>query len=169
MSALKEQVSKHNTAAALRVNQNTGPIGPAAKQEMPINPPSKTSSTLNKDKIEGENLQTRQMAPSKTSNTPTEAEHLGLVATWSIEFGYISLHDLTSGEWHDIPTKEAPSWATWEARKRKELYKGGNRKAYRLTCREMEKVWEAEQVEIWDTLGITDRGILYEDYLEEDA
>lgn len=34
----------------------------------------------------------------------------------------------------------------WEARKRKELYRDGNRKAYRLTSREMEEVWEAEYV-----------------------
>jgi hypothetical protein len=67
LDTLKEQVSLH-------VNQNTDPIGPAAKQEMPINP------------------------PSKTSNTTTEAEHLGLVATWSIEFGYLGLHDPTYGE-----------------------------------------------------------------------
>jgi hypothetical protein len=63
---------------------------------------------------------------------------------WSIEFGYISLHDPTTGEWHDILTKEAPSWEMWEARKRKELYRGGNRKAYRLTSREMHEIWEAE-------------------------
>jgi hypothetical protein len=32
----------------------------------------------------------------------------------------------------------------WEARKRKELYKDGNRKAYRLTSRDMEDIREAE-------------------------
>ena len=34
--------------------------------------------------------------------------------------------------------------AGWEARKREELYKSGNRKAYRLTSREMEEIWKAE-------------------------
>ena len=61
-----------------------------------------------------------------------------------MEFGYVSVHDPTSGEWHDLPTKEAPSWATGEARKRKELYKSGNRKALRLTSRQMSELWEAE-------------------------
>jgi hypothetical protein len=35
------------------------------------------------------------------------ASELGLVARWSREFGFISIHDPTTGEWHDIPMKEA--------------------------------------------------------------
>lgn len=62
-----------------------------------------------------------------------------------MEFGYVSLHDSTSGEWHDVPTRDAPGWAKWEAGKRKELYKGGSRKAYRLTSREMGEIWKAER------------------------
>ncbi|MBV9455593.1 MAG: hypothetical protein JOZ19_15995 [Rubrobacter sp.] len=85
-----------------------------------------------------------QNPTAKTAKTLSEAKRLGLVATWSIEFGYVSVHDPTSGEWHDPPTKEAPSWATGEARKRKELYKSGNRKALRLSSREMSELWEAE-------------------------
>lgn len=171
------------------MNQNPSVIGPAAKRETPINPPSKTSKTTNVHKIEGENLQTCQIAPSKTSKTqvqdqdfletcqnPTaktaksqlDAEQLGLVATWSIEFGYISLHDPTTGEWHDLPTKDAPDWAKREAFKRRELYKAGNRKAYRLTSREMEKIWEAERAEMWEHPAVTDKGIVFEDYIEED-
>jgi hypothetical protein len=49
-----------------------------------------------------------------------------------------------TGEWHDLPTKEAPSWAVGESHRRKNLYKDGNRKAYRLTSSEMEETWEAE-------------------------
>jgi hypothetical protein len=146
MDALKEEVSKHNTAAALRERRNRPSVGPAEKLKTPINLPSKTSKTTNGHKVEGENLQGRRISPSETSKSPSEAEHLGLVATWSVEFGYISLHDPTSGEWYDIPTKEAPSWAMWEARKRKELYKDGNRKAFRLTSREMEGIWEDELI-----------------------
>lgn len=99
-----------------------------------------------------------------------QASATGLIAKWSPEFGYVSLHDPTTGEWHDLPTKEAPDWAKWEASKRKELYKGGNRNAYRLTSREMEKLWVGDHPDDpFGEDGATDkRGYLYEDYLEED-
>ncbi len=102
--------------------------------------------------------------PSKTSNTPKQ----GLVARWSVEFGYISIHDPTAGEWHDLQTKDAPDWAVREARRRKELYKDGNRKAFRLTAREMEDIWEKERVEMWEHPAVTGLGIVYEDYLGEE-
>ncbi len=115
LAALKEEGNKHNTAAALRVRVTPHAVGPVAKPKTPINP------------------------PSKTSNTP-KADQLGLVATWSGEFGYISMHDPNTGEWHDVQTGDAPGWAKWEASKRKELYRAGNRKAYRLTSREVGEV-----------------------------
>jgi len=92
-----------------------------------------------------ESLRHAKNPTAKTSKTPTEAEALGLVASWSVEFGFVSMHDPTNGEWHDLPTKEAPEWAVREARKRKELYRNGNRKAFRLTSLEMEEIWEAER------------------------
>jgi hypothetical protein len=101
----------------------------------------KTAKTKSEDQVFSESLQN---PTAKTAKTPSEAERLGLIAMWSIEFGYVSLHDPTTGEWHDLPTKEAPTWAMWEARKRKELYRDGNLKAYRLTSREMEYIWEDE-------------------------
>jgi len=82
--------------------------------------------------------------PSKTSKTPEPAQ-LGLVATWSGEFGYVSLHDPTTGEWHDLKTTVAPEWAVGEARQRKELYKSGNRRAYRLSAHDMEDLWKSDQ------------------------
>jgi hypothetical protein len=94
----------------------------------------------------GEKPQTPKMATDETDKNTSEAEQLGLVATWSIEFGYVSIHDPATGEWWDLQTKDAPDWAAREARKRKELYKDGNRRAYRLTSREMEDIWEAERV-----------------------
>ncbi len=98
-----------------------------------------------KTQTEGQDFPENLRNPTaKTAKTPSEAGQLGVIAMWSIEFGYVSLHDPTTGEWHDIQTKEAPSWALWEARKRKELYKDGNRKAFRLTSREMEEIWEDE-------------------------
>jgi hypothetical protein len=105
---------------------------------------SKTSKTTSRHKVEDVNLQTPINPPSKTSKTP-DADQLGLVATWSGEFGHVSLRDPNTGEWHDLQTKDAPGWTLWEARKRKELYKSGNRKAYRLTSSEMREIWEAER------------------------
>jgi hypothetical protein len=92
------------------------------------------------------------------------ASELGLAAKWSMEFGYISMHDPLSGEWHDLPTKKAPSWAKWEAGKRKELDKAGNRRAYRLTSRELQRIWEEERV-----LAPPEEGIVEEHPLEEGA
>ena len=118
LDTLKEE-SKHTTAA-LREGQSRRSIGPPAKPKVPVNP------------------------PSKTSKTPEPAQ-LGLIAAWSAEFGYVSLHDPTTGEWHDLKTTVAPEWAVGEARQRKELYKSGNRRAYRLSARDMEEVWKNDQ------------------------
>ena len=137
LDALKEEVSKHNTTAASRERHNLRLVGPDEKLKTPVNPPSKTSNTL------------------------SEAERLGLIATWSAEFGYVSIHDPTTGEWHDLPTREAPQWATGEARRRKELYREGNRRAYRLTSREMEEIWKAERAP--ETEGIVEEHPLEEE------
>jgi hypothetical protein len=112
---------------------------------------------------------------SKTSKSADElserrterASRLGLIARWSYEFGYVSLHDPTTGEWCDLPTKDAPAWAKREAFKRKELSKhhGIHRT---LTASEMEEVWEEEQVEMWENPAVTDKGIVYGDYLDEE-
>ncbi len=104
---------------------------------------AKTAKTLTEYQDFSE---THQNPTAKTAKTQREAERLGMVATWSVEFGYISIHDPTTGEWHDLRTEDAPGWAKRETFKRKELYKDGNRKAYRLTSREMEEIWKAERV-----------------------
>jgi hypothetical protein len=143
LGALKQVESKHNTAAALRERQNIRVVGPFEKPETPINPPSKTSNTPIGREAGSEKPKTPTSAPSETSKT-IEAEDLGLVASWSVEFGFISMHDPTTGEWHDLRWKDAPGWARWEARKRKELYGDGNRKAHRLTSREIGEIWAAE-------------------------
>ena len=119
LNSLKEEESKHTTAG-LREVQSRRPIGPAAK------------------------LKTPKTRTDKTDRT-SEAARLGLIATWSAEFGYVSLHDPTTGEWHDLKTTVAPEWAVGEARRRKELYKSGNRRAYRLSARDMEEVWKSDQ------------------------
>ena len=89
-----------------------------------------------------------------------------MIAAWSHEFGYVSLHDPITGEWHDLPTAEAPDWAKREAFKRKELGKLGG-VADLLTRAELEKVWEREKATA-DTRAISRRGLLYEDYIEGD-
>jgi hypothetical protein len=89
-----------------------------------------------------------------------QASELGLVARWSQEFGYISIHDPTTGEWHDVQTKDAPSWAKWEAGKRKELRRSGV--ARMLTGAEMEEIWEAEHP-LEPEVGIVEEHPLEED------
>ena len=90
-----------------------------------------------------EKRETSESPAAKTAKT-TEAGRLGLVATWSARFGYVSMHDPATGEWHDLQTKDAPEWAVGEASRRKEQYRGGNRRAYRLTSSEMEELWRTE-------------------------
>lgn len=72
------------------------------------------------------------------------ASELGLVAKWSRTFGYVSLHDPVDGSWHDIPTEDAEGWMLWEASKRKELWRGGDRRAYDLAAREMQDLWDRD-------------------------
>jgi hypothetical protein len=35
-----------------------------------------------------------------------DADRRGFVARWSMEPGWISLHDPTTGEWHDFPARD---------------------------------------------------------------
>ena len=142
LDTLKEEEIEHTTA--LREGQSRRSIGPVAKPTAPVNATSKTSKTTNGHEAEDKNLQTPEKLTVKTSKTPEPAQ-LGLVATWSAEFGYVSLHDPTTGELHDLKTTVTPEWAVGEARQRKELYKSGNRRAYRLSARDMEEVWKSDQ------------------------
>ena len=135
LNRLKEE-SKHTTAA-LREGQSRRRIGPAAERKTPKNLPDKTDRTHRK------NLPTLETCTDKTDRT-SEAAQLGLIATWSAEFGHVSLHDPTTGDWHNLKTTVAPEWAVGEARRRKELYKSGNRWAYRLSARDMEDLWKSD-------------------------
>jgi hypothetical protein len=95
------------------------------------------------------------------------ADKLGLVARWSREFGYISIHDPTTGDWHDLAMKDAPAWAKKEARKRKELWRFHG-VTETLTVEEMEDVWlEEEATPKDDNPSVSDRGYVYEDYFPE--
>jgi hypothetical protein len=129
-----------------------GEIGAEENPEMPENRTAKTAKTPDGGSKTSEEAQNRaakttktNSRPSKTSKTLAEADRLGLVATWAREFGYVSIHDPTTRTWHDVPTKEAPRWAVGEAARRKDLHKSGNRRAYSLTARQVEELWEAER------------------------
>ena len=52
-----------------------------------------------------------------------KAGRRGFIARWSREPGWISLHDPTSGEWHDWPAKDCFPSMVAEANKRRK--KGG--------------------------------------------
>ncbi len=88
---------------------------------------------------------------------------VGLVARWSKKFGFISIHDPTTGEWHDVGWKVAPSWAKWEARKRKELGRGGDARAYDLPASAIRGIWEAEN------RSSDEEGMVEEHPVEEDG
>ena len=92
------------------------------------------------------------------------ASKLGLVARWSKHFGFVSVHDPTTGLWHELRTEDAPGWAKREASKRKGLRKRRG-ETPPLTRAEMEGVRRSEQAGVWDRPAVTDRGIVYGDYL----
>jgi hypothetical protein len=45
-----------------------------------------------------------------------EADRRGLVIKWSREPGYVSIHDPTTGDWHEVATPDCPSWVLEDAR-----------------------------------------------------
>jgi len=100
------------------------------------------------------------------------AEALGFVSRLSYEFDYITIHDPTTGEWHDVPTKSAPAWAKTEAFKRRELRKDHGVRRF-LNREELEEVWEEEHGRLPERIdkntgAVTSKGIVYEDYLSGD-
>ncbi len=94
------------------------------------------------------------------------ADRRGLVAKWApyeIARGYVSIHDPTEGEWHDLPWKASPSWTRWEARKRAEMYRAGDRHAYDLTSTQMHEIWQAEHPADEEEEGIVEDHPVEED------
>ena len=48
-----------------------------------------------------------------------EAGRRGLLIKWSREPGYFSVHDPTSGEWHELAAFDCPQWVLDDARARR--------------------------------------------------
>lgn len=48
-----------------------------------------------------------------------EAGRRGLVIKWSREPDYISIHDPTTGEWHEVAASGCPSWILDDAKARR--------------------------------------------------
>jgi hypothetical protein len=55
-----------------------------------------------------------------------EADRRGLVIRWSREPGYVSIHDPTTGEWHEVPASGCPPWVLDEVKARRRF--GGLRR-----------------------------------------
>jgi hypothetical protein len=117
---LEADSAVHNTHSSLRAHEEVSEI---RAEEKPKTPENRTA---------------------KNAKNNSGASERGLVATWAATFGFVSIHDPTTGEWHDVQTKQAPDWALAEASTRKTLYKSGNRKAYSLNAPQMEEIWETE-------------------------
>ncbi len=104
------------------------------------------------------------------------ADALGLVARFSYELGCISIHDPTTGEWHDLAMQDAPPWAKAEAFKRKELRKLHG--VTRLLSRaELEDIYHEERQHeaaaladegiVEGTAVVNEHGNIYEDYIQD--
>ena len=48
-----------------------------------------------------------------------EADRRGLIVKWARQPGYVSIHDPTAGEWHEVATSECPPWGLDEAKARR--------------------------------------------------
>ena len=154
----------------------------------PLSPPSPPGETPHGNATKsGDSNGDRTAAPAVTMpdeeevpefilQRQREAEALGLVARWSPTFGFISIHDPTTGEWYDVPTKSAPQWAKDECFKRRELRKKRGIR-HLLNRAELERIWAEEhagQAELERDVidesasAVTAKGIVYEDYLSGD-
>jgi hypothetical protein len=98
-----------------------------------------------------------------------KAEELGLVARWGDyrkAKGHVSIHDPTSGGWHDLPWKDAPGWAQQEAVQRSSLYRSsGDAEVFNLNAAQIEAIWEEEHP---TGAKLVEEGIVEEHELPDD-
>ncbi len=45
------------------------------------------------------------------------ADRRGLLITWAREPGYVSIHDPTTGDWHELDASECPPWVLEDVRR----------------------------------------------------
>jgi hypothetical protein len=128
----------NTSSSSLHAREEVSEIRAEEKPKRPENRTAKNAKNTDGDP------KTSEEAKNRAAKNTTEASERGLVATWAATFGFVSIHDPTTGEWHDVQTKQAPDWALAEASTRKTLYKSGNRKAYSLNAPQMEEIWETE-------------------------
>jgi hypothetical protein len=86
------------------------------------------------------------------------AAALGLVARWAdykTAKGHIAIHDPASGEWAEVPYKDAPGWAQRET---------GDARVFDYDAATMRDNWEEEQI----AQGEEDEGIVEENPLPDD-
>jgi hypothetical protein len=53
-----------------------------------------------------------------------EAERIGLLIKWSKEPGHVAIHDLTTGDWHEILASGCPPWVIEEVKGHSRYAKG---------------------------------------------
>ena len=130
-----------------------------AKLEEPLEPASLVESMAEVFELAREILGSEADDPEDATPPPVvarararrleKAKELGLVARWADyrkAKGHVTIHDPTSGGWHDLPWKDAPGWAQREALKRSSLYRSsGDAGAFDLSAAQIEEIWEEER------------------------
>ena len=112
----KQHNTQHNTVAALREAPTEDlRVGPGRIGKISDTRQHRTDKTDETPRNNHKISTSAEIQTDKTDKT-TEAARLGLVATWSGEFGYVSLHDPTTGEWHDLNTPRMLPAGRWEKR-----------------------------------------------------
>lgn len=53
------------------------------------------------------------------------ADHRGLIVKWTKEPGYLTLHDPTTGEWHEVLAIECPPWMLEDAKAHRRRRRNG--------------------------------------------
>lgn len=53
------------------------------------------------------------------------ADRRGLIVKWAKEPGYLTIHDPTTGEWHELSAKNCPPWMLEDAKAHRRRRKEG--------------------------------------------
>jgi hypothetical protein len=177
----QQVVTTHNTPPSKRhAEDNWKPTGDEPAKPLKNEGDSRKVGGYQTDKTDKWVSETQKADRCRTDKTDKRTDELaarrsekaskvGLIARWSYEFGYVSLHDPTTGEWHDVAIEEAPKWAKREAFKRKELRKLHSINRL-LTQIEMEEVWKEGMMtpQEKETPPARKAGLVYDEAVEEE-